>query len=381
MQDSAALLEVVPVDKAELVLAPRLTRILVRRVLIHLQHRRLVGDEVASHGMTRAPARSHVLVDFVLGQAEPLLAGVKVGERNRRHAQVAHYTARLSEGVLHAALGRLRRLSALLLLRPVGDGERAQLEGVIGTAHPLVEILAPRALDVRAVVTHLLEDEVVGRADAGVDAEQVEMRLLEVLARHLAERCLELGGETRGDAVAATAIARAAVALQQDLWLQAESLERLLGPPLNVLRRVPLRLARHQADERLHHRPLLLALLVGALEDAVRIDAEETHAVLRPEVAGDGELDARFEEVDAHVSASGAALCAEQLQLTLHGPPGWQTVPQARLAQLEHARQQLLQLRVIDDRLGPRALCDPPCGEAIELSLVLFRHRRAGGVS
>ena len=72
----------------------------------------------------------------------------------------------------------------------------------------------------------------------------------------------------------------------------------------DVCRRVTLRLARDQADERLLHVP--------ALRDAVRVDAEAAHAVVRPEVAADAGLHAGVDEAHAEVAAQRLTLTAEQ---------------------------------------------------------------------
>ena len=63
VEHGAALLDVVPVEDLELVLAPHLARRFVLRVLVHLEHRRLVGDELEPHVLARRPPpRLHVLV-------------------------------------------------------------------------------------------------------------------------------------------------------------------------------------------------------------------------------------------------------------------------------------------------------------------------------
>ena len=62
---------------------------------------------------------------------------------------------------------------------------------------------------------------------------------------------------------------------EQVACLQTDAKERVLGPLRDVLRRVALRLAGDQTDERLLHDP--------TLGDAVSVDAEEAHAAIRPQ--------------------------------------------------------------------------------------------------
>ena len=59
--------------------------------------------------------------------------------------------------------------------------------------------------------------------------------------------------------------------------------QRLSSQLFDVGGCVALCLARHQSDQRLLYHP--------RFRNAVRVDAEEAHAALGPEVAGDGGLD------------------------------------------------------------------------------------------
>ena len=91
--------------------------------------------------------------------------------------------------------------------------------------------------------------------------------------------------------------------------LQTDAKERVLRPLRDVLRRVALRLAGDQADERLLHYP--------TLRDAVSVDAEEAHAAIRPQVPADGRLDAGLDETDDEVTSKCLALGSKEGQVAL----------------------------------------------------------------
>ena len=104
-----------------------------------------------------------------------------------------------------------------------------------------------------------------------------------------------------------------------------ELLYRLLDPRVSprriahladVVARVPVLAARHGARELLHHLPLDLfrairpQLLQLRAPNAMRHEAEERRAVLRPEIARCGWLDARGQQLAVEVGALGLALHA-----------------------------------------------------------------------
>ena len=91
---------------------------------------------------------------------------------------------------------------------------------------------------------------------------------------------------------------------EQVAGLQTDAKERVLRPLRDVLRRVALRLAGDQADERLLHDP--------TLRDAVSVDAEEAHAAIRPQVPADGRLDAGLDETDDEVTSKCLALGSKE---------------------------------------------------------------------
>lgn len=130
---------------------------------------------------------------------------------------------------------------------------------------------------------------------------------------------------------------------QQPLLGQADELQRLLRPLLYVLGGVALGLARDQPDQRLLHDP--------CLRDAVRVDAEEAHAALRPQVAGDARLDARLDEAHNEVTPERLAAMPEQGEVILDSRAAREFVAETCLAQFEDPREECPKLLVLDDRL------------------------------
>ena len=100
------------------------------------------------------------------------LAFVRASLGDETVLQVAHDASCLGEGVLEAPVGRRvqRRVARAVLARVLLlDGQRAELERVASASClqcELVGISRPCHLNIRAVVAHLLEDQVVavGRA-------------------------------------------------------------------------------------------------------------------------------------------------------------------------------------------------------------------------
>ena len=70
----------------------------------------------------------------------------------------------------------------------------------------------------------------------------------------------------------AASVLRVLVSQQQRSSLETHLVQRLLGPLGNVLGRVPLRVAGHQADESL--------LQQEGVRDTVGVDPKQTHAIV-----------------------------------------------------------------------------------------------------
>ena len=68
--------------------------------------------------------------------------------------------------------------------------------------------------------------------------------------------------------------------LQQLRRRQPNAFERIRGPLLDILGGVALGVTRDQADQRLLHHPT-------SVRDAVCVNAEETHAAVRPQLTCD----------------------------------------------------------------------------------------------
>ena len=107
---------------------------------------------------------------------------------------------------------------------------------------------------------------------------------------------------------------------------KTNAFQRLLGPFSDVRGRVPLRVACNQRDKVLLHHKCFC--------DAVSKDAEQAHAVVRPEVATDGWADPRLEKTLDEVATHRLAVSTEQRQLARHGLAARQRIVEASLAQL-----------------------------------------------
>ena len=86
------------------------------------------------------------------------------------------------------------------------------------------------------------------------------------------------------------------------------------------------------------------------------IDAEETHALVGPQVATDAHLDTRAEQTHTEIPADCFPLCTQHAELRLHILLARELVTKFCLAKLEDAGKQGPELRVFNDDLWPPAL-------------------------
>jgi len=118
------------------------------------------------------------------------------------------------------------------------------------------------------------------------------------------------------------------------------------------------------------------SLLHLLLRHPVCIYAKETHAILRPQVTYDADLDAPLEAPNQKVPGVGFALGAEHTEVVGKGVLERQLITQPRLAKLEYTCQQLPQLDVRCDALRPPALSDPTRHEPMKLVCLLLAEVR-----
>ena len=137
-------------------------------------------------------------------------------------------------------------------------------------------------------------------------------------------------------------------ATQKSLRGEPHVSQSLLCPLLDVLRSMALCLARDQADQCLLQNP--------SLGDAVGVNSKEAHASLGPEVADDGWLDARLDEAQEEVAGEHLTLLAKQQEMWAQGLTARQLVTESSLAQLEDAREEGLELRVLNNLWRPATL-------------------------